>query len=85
MRPPSPAGLWFCFNPWAAQGGWQPGGQGAGTRAGSSGMGGWGGQGLLGPPPQAHTAFAPLQQSSQNSAQSWDQAGLIAALPTDVR
>jgi len=48
-------------------------------------MGGWGGQGLLGPPPQAHTAFAPLQQSSQNSAQSWDQAGLIAALPTDVR
>ena len=50
--------------------------------------GGPGGQagrnsGILGPPPQANTAFAPLQTSSSGSNTStstWDAAGLIAAL-----
>lgn len=40
-------------------------------------------QGILGPSPQAHTAFAPLQASSSGSNTStstWDAAGLIAAL-----
>ncbi|KAG2636594.1 hypothetical protein PVAP13_2NG459906, partial [Panicum virgatum] len=62
-----PIGPWFCFNP-----GWAAFQQQA--------AGGWRGSapGLLGPSPQAHTAFAPLQVSPP--AQSWDQAGLIAAL-----
>jgi hypothetical protein len=40
-------------------------------------------QGILGPSPLAHTAFAPLQVSSSGSTTStntWDAAGLIAAL-----
>ncbi|KAL6647997.1 hypothetical protein ACP70R_012221 [Stipagrostis hirtigluma subsp. patula] len=58
--PPQPAGPWVCFNPWAA-------GQQEPWRAP--------GAGLLGPYPQAHTAYAPPQVS-----QSWDQAGLVAAM-----
>ncbi|XP_066369870.1 uncharacterized protein [Miscanthus floridulus] len=40
-------------------------------------------QSILGPSPQAHTAFAPLQASSggsNTSTSTWDAAGLIAAL-----
>ena len=36
--PPTPAGPWICFNPWAAQGGWQADHQGAGARVGPSGL-----------------------------------------------
>jgi len=62
-RSPFPAGPQICFNPWAAQGGWQAGHRGVGSRVGPSGLGSWGGQGLLGSAPQAHTAFAPSQFS----------------------
>jgi hypothetical protein len=37
-------------------------------------------QGLLGPAPQAHTAFAPAATSDNSNNASWDAAGLIAAL-----
>jgi histone deacetylase 1/2 len=37
-------------------------------------------QGLLGPAPQAHTAFAPAATSDTSSSATWDAAGLIAAL-----
>jgi hypothetical protein len=77
-RPSPSAGPWVCFTPggqqWAAPGGSQQ----------------WrGGPGLLGSgPSQAHTAFAPVQFSPgpfvspppAQQQQSWDQAGLIAAL-----
>ncbi|WVZ90303.1 LOW QUALITY PROTEIN: hypothetical protein U9M48_036613, partial [Paspalum notatum var. saurae] len=66
---PQPTGPWICINPSLLQYG-----------AGSGGAGGWRSTapGLLGPPPQAQTAFAPLQAST--APQTWDQAGLIAAL-----
>jgi len=53
-----------------------------------SGFGGSGGpnaqsgrqQGLLGPAPQAHKAFAPAATSGNSSSSTWDAAGLIATL-----
>jgi hypothetical protein len=57
-----PSGPWFCFNlvPWAHS-------NGGGWRPPSAG--------LLGPRPQAHTTFAPLQVSQPS--QAWDQAGWL--------
>ncbi|XP_072150394.1 uncharacterized protein [Setaria viridis] len=82
-RAPSPTGPWICFNPWTIQ---QAGGS-SGAQNWRGGQGWSGGQGLLGSAPQAHTAFGPQvpQYASPHlpasqPAQSWDQAGLIAAL-----
>ncbi|XP_039797814.1 uncharacterized protein LOC120662811 [Panicum virgatum] len=79
-RGPTPTSPWVCFSPWGT-----PGGQGWSSVGGG---GSWRGQGVLGPAPQqAYTAFAPLQfstppqqQQYQQPTQTWDQAGLIAAL-----
>jgi hypothetical protein len=63
-----PIGPWFCFS------------SGVGPQQQPS-NGSWRGvsaPGLLGVPPQAHTAFAPLQVSP--ASQVWDTSGLIAAL-----
>ncbi|CAN6300530.1 unnamed protein product [Urochloa humidicola] len=72
---PHPTGPWICFNPYAAYGAL---GQQAGAAQCSTG--GWQAspQSLLGPRPQAHTAFTLLQMSAP--APQWDQAGLAAAL-----
>jgi hypothetical protein len=56
---------WICFNP----GPWMPSGGGQGRPPSV---------GLLGPKPQAHTAFAPLQV--YQPSQAWIRRRLIAAL-----
>ena len=79
------------FNPWTGER-VAPGERvtppGQRRQGGSGAPGGPGAQagrnpGILGPSPQANTAFAPLQTSSSGSNTStstWDAAGLIAAL-----
>nr|XP_015611142.1 uncharacterized protein LOC107278842 [Oryza sativa Japonica Group] len=72
---PRPGGPWVCFNPWPVQqqAPWRPTGTGAG---------------LLGPYPQAHTAFTGPYVSPptlgwppvQSVQPTWDQQGLVAAL-----
>ncbi|WVZ95383.1 hypothetical protein U9M48_041152 [Paspalum notatum var. saurae] len=73
---PGPANVWHLESASPLPGQRRRGGSGApggpGAQAGRN-------PGILGPPPQANTAFAPLQTSSSGS-NTWDATGLIAAL-----
>jgi len=72
-----PMGPWFCYNPWASQGGAPSGGgwqQGPSPGGWQQGAQGGRNQGLLGAHPQANFAAPPPLSPM------WEQAGLIAAL-----